>query len=169
MLLQKLLTFILVLFILFRVSPTPIIAQETPALRFSVDKLQMKGVIGEDTFTATFHLLSATQEVKNVKLLASDLVAASGVRITGSQYQLSPNAFTTIPANNGETVTVSINQVPATGTYSGTIEVLYTGSDSQHPLLLNIEVQARAKATLELAKDSAQVNISAARPLLPYS
>lgn len=141
-------------------------AQAESPLTFSVDILELQGVIGEDTFAVSFHLLTNTDEVSGVKLLPSDLINEDGKVIAASQYQISPTSISSIPPNNGELVNVTVSNVPASGTYSGTIEVLFDERDPKTRLTLEIRLIATSKTDLKLASDSSLVAIEGKSGLL---
>jgi len=148
---------------------SPVVSADSPSpLRFSPEKIRMEGVIGEDTFTATFYLLTSEQEVKSISLFATDLVSAKGDRISGTAYQVTPNSFATIPAYNGEMVTLTVTKIGAAGRYTGEISAMYDGAGPAPRPTLEVELLAREKPALTLAKDSSSVNIVATRPTFPF-
>jgi hypothetical protein len=149
----------------------PIVAQgeddEIP-LSFSVQTLQIDGRFSEDAFTASFHLRTGEQEVTDIVLLPGDLVNSDGEDIVAGQYQVSPISISSILAHHGALVNVTLNNIPAPGTYEGSIEVLFAGRDPDVQLTLPIRVVATAKPNIELGAGSAQVAIKATRRLVPW-
>ena len=143
-------------------------AGNEPPLRFSPEKITLEGVIDDDTFTATFYLLTSATEVKSINLFASDLVSANGAHISGTDYQVAPGAVGDIPAYNGKMVTLTVAKVKAAGVYTGTILAMYEGASSVPGPQLKVELIAKENPVVTLAKDSSQVSIVATRPTFPF-
>jgi hypothetical protein len=139
-----------------------------PRLAFDTPKLSIKGTIGKDAFAGSFHVRTGGQEVKELRFLTGDLTAADGKRIAASQYQLTPLNFPSIEKFDGKAVNVSVNGVTAPGTYSGTIEALFTGHDPGQKVTITLEVVAVARTDLEVAGDASVGAIRATRRLLPW-
>lgn len=165
----RLLAFGLFIALLLQITARPGIAQDNVLpLRFTSDVVQLQGVFGGAPLSARITLLTNANGVNDIRLLPSDLVDAAGNRIPATGYQISPLSIASIPANSGELVTISISDLPATGTYTGTITVLYTGADPNNPLTLRVEVVVATDptATLELEPNASQIVIKSTRGLL---
>jgi hypothetical protein len=139
-----------------------------PTLDFAPPKLSIKGTIGKDAFAGSFHVRTGGQKVENLRFLAGDLTTADGKRIAASQYQLTPLSFPSIEPFDGKAVNVNINGVTNPGTYSGTIEALFTGHDPRKKLTITMEVVAISKTDLEVVGDASVGSIRATRRLLPW-
>jgi hypothetical protein len=146
-------------------APAPA-AQQSAPLAASVEKLQIQAEIaanGATGLSASFLLLSGAEEVRDVRILAPDLVAADGRRIASSQYTVSPATIALIAPQSAELVNVTVSTA-APGAFLGALQVFYTSTTGAGRLSLPIEFTARALPELELAPGSAQLALAADVP-----
>jgi hypothetical protein len=135
----------------------------SPALTLSTNLLQMRGTIDRGPFEATFYLMSGREPVRNVTMLANDLLSADGKRIPASQYRLSTVTIGEIAADSGALVQVTVPTVALPGTYEGNVDILFAGQRPDQPLRLPLKLIATGLSRLIVADGSSHLTLATER------